>query len=159
MFPLHLSHQSCKVWNKLGVSHLVWTTPSTFSRVRRSFRSLSSDADQVTIEDHGRYEVILPEEPYVWGTSHIKVRSVPQQIPRPPYVDSHSPKSPEGFREKYSGDGRIRLGSEDEVRLRKAAKLARSVLHFAGTLVKVRYLYSGSNVASASPNTFLHRRG
>ena len=55
MFPLSLSHQTCKVWNRLGLLHLVRRTPSTFSGVRRSFRSLSSDADQVAIEDHGRY--------------------------------------------------------------------------------------------------------
>ncbi len=101
------------------------------------FRPLSSDTEQPPIEDPGHYDIIIPDEPYVWGTSHIISRSVPSHIPRPPYVDITSPKSPEHFREGYSGDGRIQLGSKEETRLRKAARLARQVLRFASTLVGV----------------------
>lgn len=41
----------------------------------------------------------------------------------------------------YSGDGRIKLGSEDEKRLRRAGHLAKRVLEMAGTLVRVSVLF------------------
>ncbi|THH10301.1 hypothetical protein EW146_g8411 [Bondarzewia mesenterica] len=71
-------------------------------------------------------------------------RLVPPHIPLPPYVSSLSPsdrKPGEDQRpfhgDPYSGDGRIPLGGEDEARLRRAARLAKTVLDYAGSLAKV----------------------
>ncbi|KII94586.1 hypothetical protein PLICRDRAFT_33389 [Plicaturopsis crispa FD-325 SS-3] len=87
-------------------------------------------------EPEGQYSVILPKEPFVWGCSHIKPRTVPASIARPPYAINPSPAE-ETTREEYSGDGRIPLGGDDERRLRAAATLARTVREYARTLAKV----------------------
>lgn len=139
MVSPQLRHQGFRLWERLRrvpgfAKHL-----PTVSSGRERLMSLSSDHDtqNPVIEDPGHYDIIIPDEPYVWGTSHITPRPVPSHIPRPRYVDVASPKSPENFREGYSGDGRIQLGSNEETRLRKAAHLARRVLQFASTLVQV----------------------
>ena len=96
-------------------------------------------------ENFGSYSVILPPEPFVFGVSHIAPRVVPPHIPLPPYVQSLpllGRKPGEHERpfngDPYSGHGRIPLGGGDELRLRKAAHLAKLVLDYAGSLVKVR---------------------
>ncbi|KAH7922054.1 methionyl aminopeptidase [Leucogyrophana mollusca] len=108
-----------------------------FSRTYTS--PVIKDADGT--EDFGDYSIILPEEPFVWGVSHIKSRSVPQQIARPVYAQPNALRQSEVSSETkttevYRGDGRIVLGSGEESRLRRAAKLASKVRDFAGTLVK-----------------------
>jgi len=87
-------------------------------------------------EYFGNYSVILPPEPFVFGVSHIPQRPVPEHIPRPPYLTSstHHQYTLSG---SSSGD-RIQLGGSEERRLREAARLAREVLEYAGTLVKVK---------------------
>lgn len=82
--------------------------------------------------DFGDYDIILPEEPYTDDLSHIVPRSVPSSIARPPYALP-------GFSrvERDPPAERITLGSQEETRLRRAAKLARTVREYAGTLVKV----------------------
>jgi methionyl aminopeptidase len=94
-----------------------------------------NDIPEPEAEDFGNYSVVLPHEPFVFGVSHIPQRPVPPHIPRPPYLTS-SAHNQFTFDEP-SNDGRIRLDSSGERRLREAAKLAREVLEFAGTLVKV----------------------
>lgn len=98
-------------------------------------------ADHCEYERFGSYSVILPEEPFVWGVSHIKPRHVPAAIPRPPYAEKHSNTSQEhaesGFWEPYEGDGRIRLNSIEETKLRESAKLASKVRQYASSLVRV----------------------
>ncbi|KIJ13299.1 hypothetical protein PAXINDRAFT_170584 [Paxillus involutus ATCC 200175] len=91
----------------------------------------------------GSYNVILPEEPFVWGVSHIIPRSVPSTIARPAYArppeddkSSDQRSQSEDVQESYEGDGRIQLGSEEEKKLRASARLARKVRDFAGTLVR-----------------------
>ncbi|KAJ6601218.1 peptidase M24, structural domain-containing protein [Mycena vulgaris] len=76
----------------------------------------------------GSYSVILPDEPFVVGVSHITPRSVPTNILRPPYAGGS--QAPEDL------DGKIELGGAAEQRVRAAATLARNVREFAGTLVK-----------------------
>jgi len=93
-------------------------------------RDEETDTSEMDAEDFGSYSVILPPEPYIFGVSHIPQRPIPSQIARPPYVTAHGQPAP-------SGDGRIQLGSPAEWRLRRAAQLAREVLEYAGTLVKV----------------------
>ncbi|KAF9235584.1 methionine aminopeptidase [Melanogaster broomeanus] len=104
-------------------------------------------------ESFGTYSVILPEEPFVWGVSHIAPRSVPSGIPRPPYArppDDEKPKP-------YEGDGRIQLRSEKEIKLRASAKLAREVREFAGTLVRVPGVMTNS--IDATIHDFIIARG
>ncbi|KAF9459151.1 methionyl aminopeptidase [Collybia nuda] len=95
------------------------------------FSTVHSD---LTEDDFGDYSVILPEEPYVFGVSHIVPRSVPSSIARPYYAVP-------GFASDDSGPipraERITLGGEAEIQLREAAKLARKVREFAGTLVRI----------------------
>ncbi|TDL30047.1 methionyl aminopeptidase [Rickenella mellea] len=89
--------------------------------------------------DFGHYSIILPEEPPVWGTSHIIPRGVPPRISRPQYVNKTLSlgQNDEGVHDDpYDGDGRIRLGSQEEKRLRNAAKLARLTLSRAYELAK-----------------------
>jgi methionyl aminopeptidase len=88
----------------------------------------------------GTYSVILPPEPFVMGVSHISQRPVPKHISRPSYVtrSTHGRQPTLGEASDGDGDGRIRLGSSGERRLRQAARLARDVLEYAGTLVKVK---------------------
>ncbi|KAF8626713.1 hypothetical protein AX17_006480 [Amanita inopinata Kibby_2008] len=72
--------------------------------------------------DFGEYTVILPPEPFVFGVSHIEPRPVPAHIRRPTVPN------------KEKG---IVLGSESEIRIREAAKLAKKVREYAGSLVQV----------------------
>lgn len=92
----------------------------------------------------GSYSVILPEEPLVWGVSHITPRPVPPSIGRPPYARTLAGDKPTSNfsrsdhpQEPYEDDSRIRLGSEEETKLRASARLARRVREFSGTLVRV----------------------
>ncbi|KIK00556.1 hypothetical protein K443DRAFT_100179 [Laccaria amethystina LaAM-08-1] len=88
--------------------------------------AISNDA-----EDFGNYNVILPKEPFVFGVSHIQpLRTVPSHIERPYYASVPPTEGPKG-------NGKIELGGEEEAKLRNAARLARNVREFAGTLVQV----------------------
>ncbi|KAF8623062.1 hypothetical protein AX15_006525 [Amanita polypyramis BW_CC] len=99
----------------------------------RHSSSLSSIDD---IPDFGYYSVILPPEPYVFGVSHIKPRPVPSHIHRPSYVEGSTGNGGPSMSETRGG-GRITLGGESEVRIREAAKLAKKVREYAGSLVQV----------------------
>ncbi|KAI0254876.1 methionyl aminopeptidase [Lactifluus subvellereus] len=94
------------------------------------------DSSDLSPEFFGTYSVILPPEPFVFGVSHIAQRPVPTHIPRPSYMTSPT-RDGQSTLNGASDDGRIRLGSSREPRLRQAARLAREVLEYAGTLVKV----------------------
>lgn len=111
---------------------------------RRPLTSSSDDAASLEASEHdlrfGCYNVILPTEPYEWGTSHIIPRGVPPQIPRPPYV--HELLEP-GADASTAEEGvaatqrKLITDPEDLVKLRRAARLASDVLTFAGSLVQV----------------------
>jgi methionyl aminopeptidase len=105
--------------------------PARSLRSRYTTVTTTSESDD---EFFGIYSVILPPEPFVFGVSHIAQRPVPPHILRPPYATPSSSAQPTS----NSGDGRIQLGSSGERRLRSAARLARNVLEYAGTLVKVK---------------------
>ncbi|KAG7097552.1 hypothetical protein E1B28_004890 [Marasmius oreades] len=84
--------------------------------------------------DFGSYTVVLPEEPFVFGVSHITPRNVPNSVRKPPYaLARHHDTNTSTLvkREKL-----IRLGGVEEDGLRKSAGLAREVREFSGTLVK-----------------------
>ena len=91
----------------------------------------------------GDYSVVFPQEPFVWGVSHIIPRPVPVHIPRPPYIKGDRPIPDDSTNgDPYEGDGRVELGSPEERSLRKAALLARDALNYASTLAKVINLLS-----------------
>lgn len=85
----------------------------------------------------GTYEIILPEEPFVFGVKHIPVKTVPSNILRPPYVCKTFDADDPFNGDPYAGDGKISLGSEEERGLRNAAQLARSVLRTARRWLQV----------------------
>ncbi|KAF8699473.1 hypothetical protein AX14_000925 [Amanita brunnescens Koide BX004] len=95
------------------------------------------------VPDFGDYSVVLPPEPFVFGVSHIKPRPVPPHITKPPYAGIS--RVAENEPDSYEGDGglrsgkreRIALGGESEFRIREAAKLAKKVRMYAGSLVQV----------------------
>ena len=117
----------------------LWSRParSLGSRYTTLTSSNGADISESDDEFHGIYSVILPPEPFVFGVSHIAQRPVPPHVLRPPYVTPSS-STHSGGAVSNSGDGRIQLGSSGERRLRSAAQLARNVLEYAGTLVKVK---------------------
>ncbi|KAI0751169.1 methionine aminopeptidase [Daedaleopsis nitida] len=89
---------------------------------------------------YGYYDVILPEEPFVWGTSHIIPRGVPPLIARPPYASPPAIGLDEAHPDKVrpaATEHKLITDQGDLVRLREAAKLAAKVLQFAGTLTQV----------------------
>lgn len=85
----------------------------------------------------GNYSVILPPEPFVWGVSHIHRRSVPDHIPRPIYANADYAQDPEPQDHIEFDESIVKLGTEEETKLRSAAKLAKEIRDFAGSLVKV----------------------
>lgn len=95
-----------------------------------------SDDELAEIDGFGLYSVVLPPEPTAEPKRVQLLRPVPPHIARPPYIASSSwlPRLGGGL---ALGDNRIALGTEEEVRLRKSAKLAKDVLAFAGSLVRV----------------------
>jgi methionyl aminopeptidase len=97
-------------------------------------KSFSTTAEEEDFVDFGSYEVILPEEPFVFGVSHIRPRNVPEHILKPPYAltaDGMPEQTPR------ANSGKIKLGGEAESRIREAALLAKKVREFAGNQVKV----------------------
>ncbi|KAK7696063.1 hypothetical protein QCA50_000705 [Cerrena zonata] len=115
------------------------------------------ESEEIVIQDLGQYDIIMPEEPYQWGVAHITPLEVPTEIPRPPYVKQvleclRLGKDPSYVGESYDadGDGRIHLGTDEELFLRKAARLAKQVLKYAGTLVK-------PGITTAAIDTAVHR--
>ncbi|KDQ65241.1 hypothetical protein JAAARDRAFT_116487 [Jaapia argillacea MUCL 33604] len=122
----------------------------------------SSETATVDSDDFGSYSIILPIEPFIWGTSHISPHPVPEHIPRPPYVPKlHSSSVGEGEHQDefngdpWTGDGRIRLGGEEEKGIRKAARLAKEILDAAGSLIKVGVT---TNFIDASVHSFVTTR-
>ncbi|KAF9004333.1 peptidase M24, structural domain-containing protein [Cyathus striatus] len=107
-----------------------------FHRTRRALRPFLSTRHSLHHpDDFGAYSVILPEEPFVFGVDHISPRSVPAHIKKPKYADKKLDSTGE-----YGGptpEARISLGGEDESGIREAARLARDVREYAGSLVKV----------------------
>lgn len=127
-YQVHTPHRHA-TFNALRRPQPFYSARRTFT-VSASSPTASEDEDDY---DFGSFDVILPEEPYVWGVSHIQPRPVPPHIGRPPYARGEPIHTP--VRDKL-----IQIGNEDEQRLRGAAQLARDVLRFAGSLVEVRVL-------------------
>lgn len=121
----------------IGRPILLRRTAGSFPNTRRySVDATQAPEELEEIEDFGRYSVILPPEPFVFGVSHIKPRYIPDDIIKPAYVHNNGNEALEG---PDKPEGIIELGGEAEMRLRNAAKLAKKVKGFAGSLIKVRY--------------------
>jgi methionyl aminopeptidase len=94
------------------------------------------EADSFSVDDvpdFGTYSVILPDEPFVYGTSHIQPRSVPTHIARPPYANADLDTA-----HAYEGESMsVNLPPSAFDGLREAGKLAKEALKYAGSLVRV----------------------
>jgi hypothetical protein len=98
--------------------------------------SHEDESDMSDIPDFGAYSVILPPEPFVYGTSHIRSRRVPSHIPRPSYA-SGRPEA-ENATEVVTAEAAAIAEAEGMEPMRAAARLARDALQLAGTLIQVR---------------------
>ena len=140
-----LSRPAARVTSSRIAASSTRIRPARLPRVRRHTSSTAGHtSQQAEPSEHdlryGYYDVILPEEPYIWGTSHIIPRGVPPHIRRPPYVPdlvnqaagSSTPQEGPAATER-----KLITDAEDLVRLRRAAQLAAKTLQFAGTLVQV----------------------
>jgi hypothetical protein len=121
---VQVARQTCR-WRSSRLRPL--SQPAKFLKFSTGQPNLASD-------DFGSYSILLPEEPYTFGVSHIVPRSVPSEIARPYYA---APGFLSDEEEPIPKAERIALGGEAEVRLREAARLARKVREYAGTLVQV----------------------
>jgi len=102
----------------------------------------SPDTHSDSYPDYGTYSIILPPEPFRFGTSHIPILPVSPSIPRPQYAIEENLGKDQGQNnaeagDAWEGDGRIKLNTDEEGKVRKAAGLARNVREFASGLVKV----------------------
>ncbi|KAG7447771.1 methionine aminopeptidase [Guyanagaster necrorhizus] len=125
-------------------------TTRPFRHVCPTPRLFSHAADGEEVCDFGTYSVILPEEPFVFGVSHIAPRPVPPSIRVPPYIGSS------GHDVAPTGDSIIELGGEEEARVRRAGALASRVRDFAGSLVKVGVT---TNAIDAAVHEYIVARG
>jgi len=110
--------------------HTTTSLRSRYQLPRRFSTQLEED-----FEDHGDYTIILPEEPFVFGVSHIQPRDVPKHIKKPPYALNQDGSVPDEGLKRDSG--KIKLGGEAESLIRQAGKFAKKVREFAGEQVKV----------------------
>jgi methionyl aminopeptidase len=91
--------------------------------------------------DYGRYNVILPTEPFIWGVSHIRPRPVPQDIPRPAYALSgpSTERDTSQREDPQEGEVIVPLGGHEEECLRNAGRLAKQVRGYVETLIRVTF--------------------
>ncbi|KAF5333551.1 hypothetical protein D9611_002830 [Ephemerocybe angulata] len=106
--------------------------PKPMNHLQRHYTLSNPPAPEPEDDDFGLYRVILPEEPFVFGTAHIPPRRMKSQVEWPPYASGRE-LSPE----ELAFRGKIELGGKQEEGVREAAKLAKKVREYAGTLVKV----------------------
>lgn len=89
------------------------------------------DEDVLDISTFGNYSLVLPEDPYREGVSHIIPAVVPHDIARPPYVVSSS-----------EAEEAVPNGGEDlemkRLGMRHAGLIAALALRKAGQMIKVR---------------------
>ncbi|RDB19969.1 Methionine aminopeptidase 1D, chloroplastic/mitochondrial [Hypsizygus marmoreus] len=119
---LRLARPSAFPWRRIAKCHPVSHCGT---------RQFSTDEQAF---EFGDFSIILPEEPYIFGVSHIVPRTVPKTIVRPHYASPGAESSE--VHSSYERE-RIELGANAEVRLREAAKLAKEVRDYAGRLVQV----------------------
>ena len=104
---------------------------------RSIYTSSELSSDALGLLQFGNYHFVLPENPLAVDLSHITKNVAPDHIKRPPYVGDKAYKS-------KVGDSLIRLGSSEEICIRRATRLARRTLNLARDLVKVESIKSPS---------------
>jgi methionyl aminopeptidase len=103
-------------------------------------------AEQIRV--FGTYIPVLSANPLASGTSHIHRKAVPAHIPLPPYA---RPAYRASRPPPYQGNGLIKLGTDEERRVRRAGALAAMTLNKAELLVRVGAL----NLDSIDPSVML----
>jgi hypothetical protein len=79
-----MSRLAYRKWKRNMFDVPIGGLPGHSLRRHAPFKRLAStDAPE---EDFGNYQIILPQEPYIWGTSHIVPRPVPPHIQKPLYA-------------------------------------------------------------------------
>ena len=106
---------------------------------RRIDEDDANDDEDLKLEDHGNYSIVLPQDPLAESSRRAPTRNVPSHIARPPYVPTRDlTQRIRQMRESVMPKSSIiRLGGEEEKKLRQAARLAEQTLKYAGTLVQV----------------------
>lgn len=130
MALVRLARQACALRNNLRKN------PHTTRIPARCLTQSTAEQLEELVDDFGDYSIVLPSEPFVFGVSHIVPREVPKRIARPHYATEAALSGSEGSSPPL--ERRLVLGGEEEFHIREAAKLAKKVRDYAGTLVKVR---------------------
>ena len=100
--------------------------------VQRDTNEHDKGDESLQFEDDGEYDIVVPKDPYARPV-FPPPRPVPAHIIRPPYALNDGSSTWSGSTRPM----RITMGTDEETKLRRAAKLARRVLNYGGTLVKV----------------------
>ncbi|KAF9449026.1 methionyl aminopeptidase [Macrolepiota fuliginosa MF-IS2] len=133
MFRLPLLTRRAWRTSPLTTCRSISLKPPAYSK-KYSVYTTQTPEEPEELEYFGQYSVILPPEPFVFGVSHIKPRAVPENIIRPPYVRNNGLETLE---EPDKPESIIELGGDAEARLRAAARLAKKVREFSGSLIGV----------------------
>ncbi|KAJ4490660.1 methionyl aminopeptidase [Lentinula aciculospora] len=128
----------------------------TIAKLRKDLALHRYATEELIADDFGLYSVILPEEPFVFGVSHIKPRAVPNHIIRPLYARSGLISGKDMHNDVEDADGKLPLGGDPERKLRSVASLARDVREYAGSLVKVGVT---TNAIDAAVHEYIISRG
>jgi methionyl aminopeptidase len=119
-----------------SVAAPVRTALPTDATLRTGAEDPSTWDDPDSIPDFGQYNVVLPEEPFVYSTAHIPRRLVDARVPRSPYAADGSSAA------AYAGEDtpvRLSMNRHHVQDLRRAARLAKETLEYAGALVQVSH--------------------
>jgi hypothetical protein len=128
-----LTRSAQRTWSVLESRLSFGNSCYSTGRVQRNIDEDDKNDGDLRLEDDGAYNIVVPKDPYTRPV-FPPPRPVPAHIVRPPYAL-------DGGSSSWSGSTRpkrITLGTDEETKLRRAAKLARRVLNYGGTLVKVR---------------------
>ncbi|KAG8838746.1 hypothetical protein FRB91_007427, partial [Serendipita sp. 411] len=82
--------------------------------------------------DFGDYLIVLPPDDPPFGVLHIPKNIVSEQITRPSYARQVSGNSAVLAQNTYNKKSNVRLGTDEETRMRRACALARETLDYAG---------------------------
>ncbi|KAG8811539.1 hypothetical protein FRC17_002408 [Serendipita sp. 399] len=91
--------------------------------------------------DFGDYLIVLPPDKVMFGVSHIPKNIVPDEIPRPSYYRNDDPNASAGSKSLpniRSIKSTIKLGTDEETRMRRACTLAKETLDYAGHILKTQ---------------------
>ncbi|KAF8607811.1 methionyl aminopeptidase [Ceratobasidium sp. AG-I] len=117
-----------------GSSHAQLATQRpNIARPNSTSAANDNSDDSGSIEKFGSYIPVLSDNPLASGTSHILRKSVPAHIKLPPYARSNyrADRPP-----PYRGNGLVKLGTDDERKVRRAGALAAMALNKAGSLIR-----------------------